>query len=126
MLRARTRSAAERPRSAAVTSLGWVDLGDLDCDHLAVVDLVPGPGGRLAGKGHRALRGEGCGCDQREYRRVAGPQREELLVELLAARYQVAVDDRAVLDVRLPMAPRLTSSPVISCFAADTASSASP
>jgi hypothetical protein len=106
--------------------LGWVDLGHLDCDHLAVVDLVPGPGGRLAGKGHRALRGEGCGCDQREYRRVAGPQREELLVELLATRYQVAVDDRAVLDVRLPMAPRLTFSPVISCFAADTASSASP
>ena len=43
------------PRSAAVTSLGWVDLGDLECDHLAVVDLVPGPGRRLAGKGHLAL-----------------------------------------------------------------------
>jgi hypothetical protein len=45
MLRARTRSAAERPRSAAVTSLAWVDLGDLDCDHLAVSTWYPVPVG---------------------------------------------------------------------------------
>jgi hypothetical protein len=79
---------------ASVTSLGWVDRGDLDCDHLAVVDLVPGPGRRLAGKSHRALRGEGLVATN--VNTIVSPARRErnFSSSCPAARYQVAVDDR--------------------------------